>query len=259
MAESQSGQPALWEPPLGLALTATIVGGLIAFAVFHWTTPVYEYQAMGELPIEPTPEQVAAYEKAHTDYYSYNFAYELAITGICLGLAVGAVTTKRRRIINAIAAGALGGIVGGLAGYLAGIPTGFAMAYTTDPDLVKSALYNVAIWGSIGAAIAGVVGANESGAAHAAKCSVVGLIGGCLAAVAVVLVFSLAFPNYDLMYFVPNLPTSATADSPFAKELVPQRIVWVLTCTAVYGLLLGVGLKPEKASVLEEAATSTES
>lgn len=244
-SQVESSSATGWKPSIGLATVATLAGGLVAFGIFQPYGVFFRYEALPELPIEPSPEQMAEFTKAHTDFYSRNYGMQLGIVGACIGLVVGGLTVSRKRVVSALVGCFLGMLAGGIAGYLCGFSTALAMVRSSDQSLVQSSLLHFAIWGSIGVWVAAGVGMVQGGVAQVAKAVPAGLIAGVIVVVAHTMVFSIAFPSSNLIQFVP--------------ESFAERLTWIVVCGVLLGPALAFLLQPDSRQPTSDAKSEPRS
>lgn len=222
----------IWQPSLALAALAALAGGSAGLAVMEPLHPLFAFETMKELPIEPTAEQMQKFTATQTNFFCHNNAVYLAVVGAALGLAVGGLSVHRRRVTSAIAGGVAGCLAGAAGGYFTGFAIGQAMVISADQSLVQAALLHLAVWGPIGLGISAVVGVIQGGAATAVQGALAGLVASLLIVVGYILVASIAFPAANLIHTVP--------------EKTSQAIVWIVTTSLCFGLALHFGLKPSK-------------
>ncbi|RMF41233.1 MAG: hypothetical protein D6753_09990 [Planctomycetota bacterium] len=223
----------------------TAAGGIVGFGILRMVYPAFEYEAMGELPIEPTVEQMRQFTQAHRDYYMMNNAVGLAVIGASIAIAFACVTARRKRIASAALAGILGGVVGAVAGYFTGLPIADAMVLSKDQSLVQASLLHFSFWGGLGLCMAAAVGGIQGGARTMAQAAVAGLLGGILSVVLYTIVASVVFPAANLIHTLP--------------ETAGHQALWVLVSSLVLGAAIGkLAEPPTSKQEVQEGSQSPE-
>lgn len=222
-----------WEPSFKVALFFSLIGGLIGFVVFTAIHPVFAF-ATSELPPVPTEEQLQQYIVSLKEFLSRNNAVDMAVIGACMGGAIGLGTVRSRRLSSGFVGAIAGLLCGALSGYVTGSPSGAAVSSTADQSLIQGGILHFAVWGAIAVGIATTISFVQGGMIPAFKGILAGLITSLLIVITHTIAASMLFPAADLAYVVPG-------------PLV-ERAVWMLACSAMFGIALGFGLRPPKRS-----------
>ena len=230
----------LWAPSPGKAAIAALIGGLIGIAIVQSIDPVIPLKQLPELGISASDAEVEKRIVAAKEFYGRNYAINFGIIGSCLGLVFAGVTLPKNKIPGAILAAVLGGGLAATAGYFAGVDTGVEIAWSKDQSLTKAGLFAFSIWASMGVGIALGASICLGNVATLVKSMLGAFIAAILVVVAVILVFSIAFPSSNLSN---HLPLSLT-----------ERLVWILVSSGAFGATMAMGLKPE-ASKEQSAVT----
>lgn len=230
-----------WEPSCKVLVFFSLLGGLIGFAVFHAIHPVFAF-ATSELPSVPTEEQLQQYIVSLKEFLSRNNAVDMAVIGACMGGAIGIGTVRSRRFSSGLFGGIAGLLCGAWSGYVTGFPSGDAVSSTADKSLIQAGVLHFAVWCAIAVGIATTISFVQGGMISAFKGVLAGLITSLLVVVTHTIAASVLFPTADLAHVVPR---------PLA-----ERAVWMLACSAMFGIALSFGLRPAKPGDLAGKATA---
>lgn len=223
-------------PPVWIVLLGGVLGGLIGFLFVNAAHPVFPFEELPELGMNPSSELVARYHAAEYAFRSNNAAIDCGVLGGCLGLLLGLVATKRR-IPGAILTGVVAFIAGSVAGYAMGQFVAYAQITSSPQTLTQSAMIHATIWGVIGGAAAGVIGWLRGSSFLSMVVS--GTAGGVLGAILFNAFAPLVSPISNLSIITPR--TSL------------ERIVWIAPAVVAIGLFVGLGLRESKSQKLIDA------
>ena len=221
-----------WQPPLSMTIVSSVLAGLIGACIICLIDPVFAIDALPELPIEPSDEQIAAKWKSESDFYGRNAALDMAILAGLLGMSIGAGTVSRARVQSGLAGGAVAAVAAATSAYITGRPIGWAMLVSEDQSLVQSGMLMFAVWGALAVGMAIAIGFVQGGAASVVQSIISAIISAIFVVIAHTIVFAIAFPSANLIFVVPN----STA----------ERVVWGVTCCTVLGLGMAIAMRTEK-------------
>lgn len=216
-----------------LTIVAAMLAGLAAALVIGQLGNVFKMSPdFDNIPLTPSPEYMARYNAAMSEYQSRNYAVHFTIIGAVLGLGIGAVGTVKNRVQALIASsigGAMAGVVGGLllgtaASYSVQVNRGEAINAWGVPiePIVQTTAMQCFVWTMLGIGIGCGWTATVWGRKYIPKGIEGGLIGGLLAGVVHCIVASIFFTNSSGFTFVP--------------ESLIERIVWATLCSTCIGL-----------------------
>ncbi|MCA9128090.1 MAG: hypothetical protein KDB22_13440 [Planctomycetales bacterium] len=229
-SDSNATSPVVWAPkPVSLAVFA-IGGSIVGLAILHSLHPIFAFQPVPELPIEPTTEQVQAFEASFTDFYSRNGAIDMAIIGACLGAAFGIGTAVVNRFLCGVLAAIAGAVIGAVSGFATGLYVGSLFASSAPQSLVQSGIFHLAVWGPMAAGIASVIATAQGNVTQGVKAVFAGLIAGLAAVASYIVIASILFSSANLYHIIP--------------ETFSERVAWILICSSVLAATLAAGLKP---------------
>lgn len=216
-----------------LTLVAAILAGVAGALAIGQIGNVFKMSPdFDNIPLTPSPEYMARYNAAMSEYQSRNYAVHFTIIGSLLGLAIGAVGAVKNRgqtLIASTIGGAMAGVVGGLllgtaAAYSVQVNRGEAInawGVTIEP-IVQTTAMQCFVWTMLGIGIGCGWTATVWGLRCIPKGIEGGLIGGLLAGMVHCIVASIFFSNSSGFTFVP--------------ENLIERIVWATLCCTCVGL-----------------------
>lgn len=218
-----------------LMLVAAMLAGIAGALAIGQLGNVFKMSPdFDNIPLTPSPEYMARYNAAMSEYQSRNYAVHFTIVGSLLGLAIGTVGAVRNRgqaLIASTIGGAIAGVVGGLllgtaASYCVQVNRGEAINAWGVPiePIVQTTAMQGFVWTMLGVG----VGCGWTATVWGIKCIPKGieggLIGGLLAGVVHCIVASIFFTSSSGFTFVP--------------ESLIERIVWATLCCT--GVCLGL-------------------
>ena len=226
--ETQARQ-IVWEPSFGRSLLACGLGGAAAFSIVQATYPMFAMTDLPELGISPSPELVKRFTEAQYAFWTSNYSLATAILGLCMGAAVGLVSTKARRVVSGIAGG-LAGIAGGaVAGFYCGRLVAGTQIVSADQSLLQSTLVHFSVWAAVFALSVAVVAVIQIRLAAVLEMLIVSLLAALAVAVLYNMSASIFFSNSNLLLLFP--------------ETLTERAFWFALASLVLGVGLHLGLK----------------
>ena len=236
--DSSAPLPSTWNPGLFSSLLGCCLGGLVGMGVVNAVDPYFKFPPLPELGISPSSELVQKHHAAQIEFHSSNLSLNLAIVGLCLGLAIGCLTTRRHRFISSLLAGIVGAMAGALSGYLMGALVAKAIIASANQSLLQSTLYHFACWGAMVTGIVTLLGAIQGGVKRLPDLLVIGLLLGLCVALVYNIVSSALFSGSNLLLVIPASMT--------------ERGLWILITSITFGLGLHLLLR-SKPSLKTEA------
>ncbi len=222
-------QSKTWSPTFAASLVACITGCLIGGALIQAIDPLFKFAELPELGIAPKPELVKKHQDATVAFWTNNYAVDFGLLGLCLGSAIGLLSTRRQRILSGLAGGFSGLLSGAVAGFAIGIFVAKSVLLSTDQSMVQSTLYHFSLWASLAACVLLMVGFVQRGWRGAFEGAAMGMVLGLAVSVVYNLLSSVIFANSNLMMLLP----SSTVERGF----------WLLICSSVLGFGLHFGLR----------------
>ena len=212
---------------VGLLLVAVVLASVFGALAIGQIGNVFKMpDDFANMPLHPSQEYMARYNKALAEFHSRNYAVHFSILGSLLGLAIGGVGVVGNRLRSA-AAGLIGGAVGAVVGgFLLGKISAYAVevyrgeainlwGISIEPILQTTALHCF-VWATIGVGIGGCWAAAVWGSNKVLKGVEGGLIGGLLAGVVHSMVSAFLFTSSSGFKFIPEDTT--------------ERILWAISC-----------------------------
>lgn len=223
-----------WYPNALGSCVACTLGTVISGFLIHFLDPFFPFAQLPELGISPSSELVQKHVSAQRAFWSSNYAFDFALIGLCVGVSLGLITTKQRRIA-AGSAGALGGLLGGLlAGYFLGFAVAKNILESVDQSLVRSTAYHSAAWAAMLVGLVFAIALVQNGIGRALNALPVGLLVGLVVASVYNIVSSVCFSAGNLSQLIPSS--------------IVEQVFWVAVCSITSGLGLYFGLRPRAAA-----------
>ncbi len=222
-----------WSPSIFSAVAACVLGGVLGLGIASSIDPAFPYPDLRPVPQEPSAKDkplIELHQKARGEFYSHNYAVSFAILGACLGGAVGLFTTRTRRLPSAFVGALLAAVAGAGVSMTVGTTIGVALEQSKGFSLVEAGGLHLSTWGAMIAALALGIGWIRGGAAEGLKCGLSGAIASVLAVMVYLIAASALFLDDNMGRLIPLE--------------IPHKTLWILTCTALVGLLLAVALRP---------------
>lgn len=242
--ESKSTVPT-FKMNVGLLLVAVVLASVFGALAIGQIGNVFKMSPdFVNMPLHPSQEYMARYNKALAEFHSRNYAVHFSILGTLLGLAIGGVGVVGNRM-RSVAAGLVGGAVGAVVGgFLLGQISAYAVevyrgeainlwGMSIEPIIQTTAL-QCFVWAIIGVGIGCCWAAAVWGPNRALKGVEGGLIGGLLAGVVHSMVAACLFTSSSGFTFI---PADAT-----------ERILWAVSCgtCTFFGLFYSLARQPAK-------------
>jgi hypothetical protein len=226
---AKSPLPFGWNPGFLLPLLACLFGGGVGGAIVHQIHPVFAYRDLPPIELGASAELVQMHRDAASQYRSHNYAIELAVAGLVLGLAFGLLAGGPKRMRAAIMGGLGGGLSGSASGFFGGKMVANSLFQNQQQTLQASMGLQAVVWGLIFASIVGFVAAANVGLMRSVRYALVGFIAGGAVAVVQFVVSSFVFPAANPLFLIP--------------EVSAERIYWLIAFPIVSGLVLALGLR----------------
>ena len=186
-----------------------------------------------DMPLAPSPEYLARYDAAISEFHSRNYAIHFAIMGALLGLAIGMTGATKNRLGSA-AASISGAIAAAIGGFLLGLSATYCvrvnhgesinLAGVNVEPIVQTTALQCFVWILIGIGIGSGWTLAEWGSKRILNGIEGGLIGGLLAGVIHSMFAASFFSGSSAFSFIP--------------EKLVERIVWAAIC----GTSISLGL-----------------
>ncbi len=226
-----------WNPGFVSILVACMVGGFIGGLCVHLAHPLFAYEELPPLELGSPPALIKRHHDAAFAYRTTNYAAELAIIGLALGVSIGACSRGKRMLLCAIGGGVIGALSGIGLGYISGSYVTKSLLVNAAQTLQSSMGLQTLVWGGVLANIALTVAALNTGVTRALKYWPLGLLAGFGVALVQFVISSILFPNSNPMFLVP--------------EQASERAYWLAAFPLTAGLVMAVGLnklKPKQSS-----------
>ncbi len=220
--------PLVWQPGFVLTLILCLFGGFVGGGIVHQVHPLFAYADLPQIELGASAKLVQQHRDAAFEYRSMNYGAELAIIGLVLGFAFGAVSGSSKRFLSIVVGGMAGALFGAGLGFLGGKFVANSIFQNQQQTLFATLGLQAAVWGLIIGSIVWSVASVNVGVARACKVGLIGLIAGVLVAVTQFVVSSLMFPTSNPLFLVPEEPS--------------ERLYWMIAFPIVSGLMLAFGL-----------------
>jgi hypothetical protein len=187
-----------------------------------------------DMPLAPSPEYLARYNAAISEFHSRNYAIHFAIMGALLGLAIGLMVGTKNRLGSAALASISGAIAAAIGGFFLGLSAAYLVKVSHGESInllgvniepiVQTTALQCFVWALIGIGIGIGCTLVVWGPKRILNGIKGGLIGGLLAGVVHSMVAASLFSGSSAFSFIP--------------ESLTERILWAAIC----GSCICVGL-----------------
>ena len=225
---NQLPNPLVWQPGFVVTLILCLFGGFVGGAIVHQLHPLFAYADLPQIELGASAELVQQHRDAAFEYRSMNYGAELAIIGLVLGFAFGAVSGSPKRLLSIFVGGNAGALFGAGLGFFGGQFVANTIFQNQQQTLFATLGLQAGVWGLIIGSIVWSVASVNVGVTRASKYGLIGLIAGVFVAVTQFVVSSFVFPTSNPMFLVP--------------EKSSERIYWIIGFPIVSGLILAFGL-----------------
>lgn len=237
---AQVAQQPGWNPGFVPILLACMVGGFIGGLCVHFAHPIFAYEDLPPLELGSPPALIKRHHDAAFAYRTTNYAAELAIIGLAMGVSIGACSRGKRSLLSAVGGGLVGAISGVGLGYAAGSYVTKTLLVNAEQTLQSSMGLQTLAWGGVLANIALLVAALNLGVTRALKYWPLGLLAGFGVAVVQFVVSSILFPTSNPMFLVP--------------EQASERAYWLAAFPLTAGLVMALGMNKLKPKLPAESS-----
>ena len=187
-----------------------------------------------DMPLAPSPEYLARYNAAISEFHSRNYAIHFGIMGALLGLAIGLMVSPKNRLSSAAVASISGAIAAAIGGFFLGLSAAYLVKVNHGESInllgvniepiVQTTALQCFVWALMGIGIGIGCTLGVRGPKRILNGIEGGLIGGLLAGVVHSMVAASIFSGSSAFSFVPANQT--------------ERILW----GAVSGSSICLGL-----------------
>ncbi len=225
-----------WHPGFVLIWLACIIGGFLGGAVVYKIHPLFAYTDLPEMGLDASAELIQQHREAVFEFRSRNYAADLGIIGLVLGLSFGAFAGGKRRLLAALTGGLVGSLLGATLGFLGGLYVASTIWVNAEQTLQASLGLQAIVWGLVLAGIVWAVAAANVGAFAAIKYGAVGLVAGFFVAVAQFVISTYNFPASNPLFLVP--------------ERSSEQLYWLVAFPIVSALILAFGLRKRSSETI---------